>query len=733
MLFASIVAVLRIPCSTTFLNVANREFAFMWDSFALSVAVLLVGMYVPGYLLLEPFGVRKLERLICAPAVSIAVLSLLAIAYTWLGVFQTGALLLASLLCIALVVFAGTLAVRKAKGRLDETKGARGGGRLNLPVRLGTDARILLLYLGVALVIGIRFFIIPLDGADSFVQDSDNSWHLSLIRSFVDSGNMSTLDTNLFHDLDGRELTIMPTNGSFYPAAWHELAAILTSLFGVPVSLAANALNFVLLVFVFPPAAFLFLREVFDGDTRKVAFGSAVSLAFVSFPWGMLIPASGPLYPLLLGMCFVPLMGALVVGVVRAKGTLEKMKRIVLMCVVAVVMALGHPSALFTAVLIMAPYCTYAVFKAVKIRVDSSGIPHGGAIAVASGFAFALAVLLLWAIAFKLPFLQSTVTFNWASYASPGEEIVNILTLELKRPASQICLSILVFLGVVRALRDRRFAWMVVSYVLSCVFLFVSATSEGFLKSFLTGFWYTDTYRLAANVAFVGIPLATLGLWWSTNLVCKAASLWIQKVSERRIQRIAAAVVSIVFVVVNYYSDFSADTAEGDTVAFGDVEASLTSGNYKTRNNLYDAAEIEFAKAVAESVDPDDLIYNNADDGSPFSYAFEGLNLCYRRSAAELLKSESEPSELLRLHLSEFASDSEVQDVVEEAGIKYVLILDLGGEPLDERCYYGYYTMDKWSGMNPIDDDTPGFRVVLSEGDMRLYEIDWSVVQGRTG
>lgn len=722
MLFASIVAVLRIPCSTTFLNVVNREFAFMWDSFALSVAVLLVGMYVPGYLLLEPFGVRKLERLICAPAVSIAVLSLLAIAYTWLGVFQTGVLLLASLLCIALVVFAGTLAVRKAKGRLDETKGAREDGRFGLPVGLGTDARILFLYVGVALVIGIRFFIIPLDGADSFVQDSDNSWHLSLIRSFVDSGNMSTLDTNLFHDLDGRELTIMSTNGSFYPAAWHELAAILTSLFGVPVSLAANALNFVLLVFVFPPAAFLFLREVFDGDTRKVAFGSVVSLAFVSFPWGMLIPASGPLYPLLLGMCFVPLMGALVVGVVRAKGTLEKMKRIVLMCVVAVVMALGHPSALFTAALIMAPYCTYAVFKAVKARVDSSGIPRGGAIAVAASFAFALAVLLLWAIAFKLPFLQSTVTFNWASYASPGEEIVNILTLELKRPASQICLSILVFLGVVRALRDRRFAWMVVSYVLSCVFLFVSATSEGFLKSFLTGFWYTDTYRLAANVAFVGIPLATLGLWWLVNAMSRIATSRPWKLPSKTAWGISAVAVSLLFVTINYYSNFSASEGAGDS-AFGDVEICLTSGNYKVRNNLYDAAEIEFAKAVAESVDPGDLIYNNADDGSPFAYALEDLNLCYRRSAAELLKNESEPSELLRLHLGELATNSEVQDVIAEAGIKYVLILDLGGEPLDERCYYGYYTMDKWSGMNSINDGTPGFEVVLAEGDMRLYKI----------
>lgn len=727
MLFASIVAVLRIPCSTTFLNVANREFAFMWDSFALSVAVLLVGMYVPGYLLLEPFGVRKLERLICAPAVSIAVLSLLAIAYTWLGVFQTGALLLASLLCIALVVFAGTLAVRKAKGRLDETKGARGGGRLNLPVRLGTDARILLLYLGVALVIGIRFFIIPLDGADSFVQDSDNSWHLSLIRSFVDSGNMSTLDTNLFHDLDGRELTIMPTNGSFYPAAWHELAAILTSLFGVPVTLAANAVNFMLLVFVFPPAVFLFLHEIFGADVRKTAFGSVVCLAFASFPWGTLIPPSGPLCPLFLGMCFVPLLCTLVIKVVRSEGALDKAKYVALICVVAVTMALGHPSSLFTTMLIMLPYCVCSAYRAAKTRATMRSLAHGAAVSAAAGLAVALAGLLLWAIAFNLPALQATVTFNWASYASPAREAFDIATLALKRPPSQICLAIVVIVGIVYVLRNRRFAWIAASYVLACLLLFVSATSEGFLKSFLTGFWYTDTYRLAANVAFTGIPLATLGLCWLADLVSRVVHALIRKDRAKpfeAVEGIVVVVVAVLFAVSNYYSDYSASEASGGKTAFGDTELCFSLANLKSRSNLYDAAEMAFAKQVAETVDRGDLIYNNADDGSPFAYATEDLNLCYRRSAAELLDSESAQSETLRLHLSELATNAEVQDVVRDAGIEYVLILDLGGEPLDERCYYGYYTMEKWSGLNLIDDETPGFSVVLAEGDMRLYKID---------
>ena len=64
-----------------------------------------------------------------------------------------------------------------------------------------------------------------------------------------------------------------------------------------------------------------------------------------------------------------------------------------------------------------------------------------------------------------------------------------------------------------------------------------------------------------------------------------------------------------------------------------------------------------------------------------------------------------------------------MQKVIKDANIRYILILDLGGEITDERCFYGYYTPSKWTGINNIDDETPGLKTLLAEGDMRLYEI----------
>ena len=38
------------------------------------------------------------------------------------------------------------------------------------------------------------------------------------------------------------------------------------------------------------------------------------------------------------------------------------------------------------------------------------------------------------------------------------------------------------------------------------------------------------------------------------------------------------------------------------------------------------------------------------------------------------------------------------------------------------RYLFSYYP-DQWTGIDAINDQTPGFEVVLSEGDMRLYRI----------
>ena len=77
----------------------------------------------------------------------------------------------------------------------------------------------------------------------------------------------------------------------------------------------------------------------------------------------------------------------------------------------------------------------------------------------------------------------------------------------------------------------------------------------------------------------------------------------------------------------------------------------------------------------------------------------------------------------VRMSLDEYASDSEVRDAVASTGARYVLVLDMDGERTDERRFLSSYYPEQWEGINELTDDTPGFKVLLAEGDMRLYEL----------
>ena len=76
---------------------------------------------------------------------------------------------------------------------------------------------------------------------------------------------------------------------------------------------------------------------------------------------------------------------------------------------------------------------------------------------------------------------------------------------------------------------------------------------------------------------------------------------------------------------------------------------------------------------------------------------------------------------LVQRSLDDIASNSSVRRAVDNLGIKYVLMLDQGHEPF--HAMWGDYSDSNWKGVLDIDEDTPGFELMLSDGDMKLYRI----------
>ena len=99
------------------------------------------------------------------------------------------------------------------------------------------------------------------------------------------------------------------------------------------------------------------------------------------------------------------------------------------------------------------------------------------------------------------------------------------------------------------------------------------------------------------------------------------------------------------------------------------------------------------------------------------------MNVYYRAMDGYCNDNESDSSRLIRTELDRIAEDPAVADAVNDVGATYVLQLDQADYSRSSKYLFSYY-QDVWEGIDSVNDSTPGFEVVLKEGDMRLYKID---------
>lgn len=682
----------------------------MWIPFFISSLFLLLLLEVPGFALSRMMRFCRLDSILIAPLFSIALLEIVSIVISKLGIFATWVNLCLICFILAAIFLSCKLIDCSRKAAMTESFFGH------------SNWLILFLYCGVAFVVATKIFLLPLDGPSSFIQDSDNSFHLAVIRSFLDVGDFSTFNVGLYHDVPSS--SILSIANGFYPAAWHLLAALVASFSGQDVAFAANVTNYVMVLFVFPSSVLLFLKTVFRDDLGVVIAGALILFAFNSFPWGTLISVSGPLFPNTLGLMFVPACVAIFINFFSGCTKQFTLSYVFAFLVGVLTLYFSHPNAVFTMAVLLAPYVVL-LFSSWYIRKkqheDSAVSLSVRLISLAIPSLF---ILVIWIVCFINPALSNTVSFTWGITASHLQAIVNVLSLSFRLPAGNYLLAIFVAIGFFVLLRNNECSWLCFSYLIAAAIYIVGASSSGFIKHFLAGFWYTDPYRLGACAGLMAIPLAAAGLATFFSLAVKV----FDRLGYELWAKFLACAVCLIFIwCALYINDFDLPGFGRVYTGLGDYHTCSVLSNDSKRDNLFDPRERLFCKRVAEFLENDDgLIYNNADDGSSFAYPLYDLNLLYRRSAAEMLGNETSDNQTLRLHLDKLATNGDVQRVLKENGIKYILNLDYGGEINDERCYYGYYTWDKWQGINSIKDSTPGLKLLMSEDDMRLYEIDYS-------
>lgn len=564
-----------------------------------------------------------------------------------------------------------------------------------------------------AVLITCIVFIRQLDGPSSFVQEYDNSFHLNLIRSFVDSGEYSVTHCSTYLE----NLDAAPVSGvGYYPAGWHCVAALLVSALGVSPALATNALNSVIVSVVYPVSMFYFLGSIWGRSRRMFLFAPILIVAFQAFPWRLL--DFGPLYSNLFSLALAPLfLAAFIVLCADETSARARMLSGISAFIILIDLVVLQPNSVFTCGVILIPYCVSRLWSAPFCNVFNR---KAQIVRCVVTVAFLLFAAVVWTLLYRAPALKSVVEFSWASFASKHQALINILAGAISSEYAQIVVAALILSGVFYALHTKKCRWLIWSYALVAFQYYICATDDGFLKHFLTGFWYTDSYRIAASLVLVAVPLACMGAYALCMLCYRLLS------SVMRLQRKPMIMLAAVFLLAAIFIPNYSLSGQNYSTAFGMLEDKIATANSTSADNVLNGKERDFLEKVQEAVPEDALILNQPFDGSVFAYALYDLNVYYSSFGVNQSLDETEDSKLLRLAVDDWQSNAEVSQALKDTGIKYVLLLDEGENASEQRRYLPTPVNEPgaYGGIEAIgNENAPGFTEILRDGDMVLYEI----------
>lgn len=666
----------------------------MWSVFFLASLASVVMLYLVGFLLLKAFRLPTLFALAGAPIISTFCYELFAIVYDKTGVFASGWTLFVPALIFSLLVYVVSTVLRRKRSSALTSVQNDSFPRFEL-----FDVKMIVLYVGLALFVGLFVFVRALDGPECFNETYDNLTHLGLVRSFLESGHYSTFTTSLYRDLGA--------TGTYYPAAWHMITAMVASVADVSNLLATNAMNYVSCCFVYPLSCLCLMRAVFIDRKNVVVAGAFASIAFVTFPWFFTV--YGVLESNLFGFIMVPVMLVAVMQLVAPDARRSMRAAYLAVCIISIVFCFfAQPNTFFAVMLFAIPYLAWRIWEATGSQGSRAFSKK-----VRIGFValFFLAMFIVWYGCYKAPFLYDTTHFIWPPTASKSQALVNTLLFSNSWSPAAFVVAILVVAGLLAMLKRREHGWLALALGMTAVVYWAGVCLEGRWDQFLTGFWYSDWRRTAALQAMIAVPVAAIGIAYLYDLLPR----------HLKSNALLKVCLSIVLLLAIFYPSFNVRGMGFVKTPFGyfaDMMDEYYSMDQTDDEIIFSKSEREFA-AKAKEIVGEDIVYNIPYDGSFLAYQVDGMRTVYRLPYTGA--GQNDDQKILQAGLADYMADPSVAEALGNVGARYVMMLDYGHIPY-HRTWPDYYP-ENWVGITNIDEDTPGFELVLSEGDMRLYKI----------
>lgn len=668
---------------------------------AIATITVILTFFSPGLLLASILDQDPVDSIAIAPALSCFLLLSNGIALHALNIDATPVTMLA----IPVILLAFFCALRKREPR-------RCRARSTVP---RSQAGLLCLYILIGSSLVLFVYINHLHGLDSFQPDNDNSTHLALIKNMIATHDMSVLSTGAY--LDTVVYPDATNTGSFYPAVFHTISALAIMTSEVKLPAAENIASAVIIASVYTSGCYALFKSLGHKDKFIQISGSATCLMVVGFPWRFIV--WGPLYPNLLSLSLIPTALSLEMKICdRFRDGRPLVSQIAIFAMSLIAIAGSHPNGIFTLGVLSIPLIVHTVYNLTKADTDGLKIKP-----VISASATVAVIIAVWIACYKLPQLQSVVTYRWAANQSLPQAVQSLLLFGFTREATDPLLSVLLCVGIMMQLNSPDRRWTIGSYLITAVMFVAAVSSDGTIKQIMCGFWYCDHTRIAACTSLSAMVLITFGL---AAILHGASAV----ASKRRIPNESAftfKALLTVFLSAAIAVPVFTGNPFGGLSTFQDYRQLLDYKYADDSPKVYSKREEEFVERVKDIVPSDATVLNIPFDGSCFAYDLQNMGVYYRDPHISGNKggNESRHSWLYRKYLSKYLANKEVAEALVSDNIKYVLLLDDGHSDNEPERFFPGYSETDWAGLTSIHKGTPGFNLVLSQGDMKLYRISF--------
>jgi hypothetical protein len=656
----------------------------MWVTLVPAVLTALLLVVVPGLIVLYLLNVRGLAIWALAGpagitlvAVSAVVAGLLHVAYSiWAVVLGT------------LIVGVACLIWRRSTAASPQSSRGLSGTRSPQPKRpLQQFWAIICLTLAGAVIL---WRLITIMGSpDNISQTFDDIYHMNSVRYIMETGNASSLTVGQMVD---------PTNRwAIYPAAWHDYAALVARLSGVGVPEAINSVNIVICCVIWPAGALYLVDTVVGSSMTARGLAAAGTAGFSQFPYLMM--DFGVLYPTLLATALVaPALAQLVLAVDSSKRTPETGRGAWLaFALVLPGLGLAHPSGIHAVLAFGMPWLAWRWFRAFRLA-RSQGKRHT-VLVIATAVAFAGAFYVVWKYLRPDP-----AAATWAAHQTLAQAFGEAVTASSMGRPVPIVLAALLLCGLFASYRNPGYWRILAAFSIgSALYVVVSGLWFGRFRGFLTGVWYSDSYRIAALMPIVALPVIVVGGLWLKDVLLAYAE---RKQLHASCRATGSRGVALVLPVVLLLACIA--LTQFRTVG-PEIRNAANNFQFRSDSALLSSDERSLLQQLPRLVPAGETVVGSPWTGASLVYAYTGR-------PALLPHTQGTPSpdaEIILDKLNKASSEPGVCAALDRLNSRYVL--DFGTREVHDGNH-------QYRGLENLSR-TPGFEKVYKVGEAELYRI----------